>query len=114
MIAAVVGVEALSMSGDSKDSNVIPFPGATTDTPNQCQTDERCAKRQAQLEAWRAFTAKDYPMVATGDGNYASRARNYNKVASVYNEQAEAHNAMCPNHQVEYLPLAPIGPRSIP
>ena len=73
--------------------------------------EDKCKKRQDELNALRGLLLAWQPMIILGDPKYAEVARDWNAQAVFFNREAQIHNWICKGYPVEPLPLVPLGPQ---
>ncbi|MGI0015700.1 MAG: RHS repeat-associated core domain-containing protein, partial [Nitrososphaera sp.] len=85
--------------------NVIPFPDSASDAggKKQCPPDgsDKCEQERQRLENNKTIGVQGITSIK----NPLLRVREYNRFARDFNISVNIHNALCPNHRVEPLPV---------
>ena len=95
--AATAG--AVAASGDTPDSNVIPFPKAKPkEDSNTCPPDNGCERDQKVLLGQRLVLTNMLAARTVSIQDYVQKA-------TAFNTRVKAHNVRCPNNKVDELPI---------
>jgi hypothetical protein len=89
-------------------SNVIPFPQAKPQSV--CKPDDDpCERERARLENNKVYVLAILNRIQKP----AWAILTYNNAARLLNRDINLHNALCPRHRVDPLPITPLGPTPV-